>query len=125
MCGSGPGQVFLAGFFTLGGSEPTWTRAFSTHWAARSGPSPMGAGGSPHRALGQPNGPAPSTADSTAASGSASRTPTGPEQPGEHVAVHERAEVAEHRLHLDLRVPGRIDLKNALLVLARLGHPHG
>jgi hypothetical protein len=40
--GSGPGQVFLAAFFALGGSEPTWTRAFSTHWAARSGSIPGG-----------------------------------------------------------------------------------
>src|SRR4029077_608355 len=49
----------------------------------------------------------------------------GPEQPGEHVAVHERAEVAEHRLHLDLRVPGEDRPEELLVVLAGLGHLHG
>src|SRR5262249_26567199 len=48
-----------------------------------------------------------------------------PEQPREHVPVHERAEVAEHRLDLDRRVVGEHGLEEVLVRLARLRYFHG
>jgi hypothetical protein len=48
----------------------------------------------------------------------------GPEQPGEHVAVHEGAEVAEHRLDLDFRVLGDKRPEELPVFLAGLGYLH-
>ena len=80
----------------------------------------------PHRALGRAERPGP--VDGGQRSGVGLGQPDahrGPEQPGEHVAVHERAEVAEHGLNLDLRVPGEDRPEERLVVLAGLGYLHG
>ena len=46
------------------------------------------------------------------------------EQPHEHVAVHERAEVAEHRLDLDARIVGHQGLEARLVGVCGLGDLH-
>src|SRR6266516_6414560 len=48
-----------------------------------------------------------------------------PEQRGEHVAVHERAEVAEHRLDLHRRVVRKHSPEEVLVRFARLAYFHG
>jgi membrane-associated phospholipid phosphatase len=48
----------------------------------------------------------------------------GPEQSGEHVPVHERAEVAEHRLDLDLRIVWKHRPEKLFVCVRRLWYLH-
>src|SRR5579859_5978758 len=106
------------GFFTFGGSVLTWVSARSTHRAATSGVA--------RQALGRAE--RARSVDALQFGTALVVEPHahgGAEQPGEHVPVHERAEVAEHRLDLDRRVVRQHGPEEVLVRLTRLGYFHG
>src|SRR6266851_6865932 len=79
----------------------------------------------PHRAFGGAEGPRPVYGRQFLAGGVVEPDAHGrPEEPGEHVPTHERAEVAEHRLDLDRRVFGYQAQEELLVVLGRLRYLH-
>src|SRR5437763_1153984 len=93
--------------------------------AGRAAPGLGQAGVPAHRALGRPEGASAVDALQFGTPRVVQPDAHGrPEQPGEHVAVHERAEVTEHRLDLDRRVVRKHGPEEVLVRLARLGNFH-